>query len=352
MMTDDADADLRRLAGDAKFPHRDAARRAVRFRESGDVADLLAVNDDPHPCGMTEVLFALAGSQRPWLNWVPMPSEAVSNGANDAGARIAGGARLNSIRIALSAAEPASAMVAARRVMGDFRAEIGSFPEPDIRVPLRRGRYAVWRYDGDMPVPAVPAPSAEAVERLHEVGGEAWASPLSGYLQAKPLGELPLPDLLGLLAHLPEPPATPRWEHLAKSTPMYWYRLMQPWVCLGLLSHAADEPWAGSTRRAVLTDLALGIEDWVADAALFALVTAAYRDPAVRTEVRDLVRARLDAAARAPREVTIELSLARLMLITPGSTAADHALARQCIARITGDDEPAPRKRRWWQRAR
>jgi hypothetical protein len=51
---------------------------------------------------------------------------------------------------------------------------------------------------------------------------------------------------------------------------------MPPWVCLSILHHATDEPWAASTRRQVLIDLAFGVEDWVSDSALFALVAAAY----------------------------------------------------------------------------
>jgi hypothetical protein len=353
MFSDDVDAELRRLADDPDFPHRDAARHAVRFRAAGDVADLVAVHDDPHPCGMTEVVFAMAGSTLPWLNWVPMPSEAICNLANEFGSRRAQGEQLEVTGIGLSAAEPASAVTACRRITGPLDIGIAEFPRPDIRVPLRPGRYAVWRYDGSEPLPAVPAPSAAAVQVLHEAGGEPWPSLLSGYLQAAPLGELPLDDLLGLLAHLPVPPDTPRWQHLAKSTPTYWYRLMQPWVCLGILHHAKDEPWPTSTRREVLVDLAFGVEDWVADAALFALVTVAYREPYLREEVRRLVRARLDAAVAANRPVTIEESLAQLMIVTPGCSADDRAVATAALARAAQDDdeEPAPpKKRRWWQR--
>nr|WP_296068970.1 hypothetical protein [uncultured Actinoplanes sp.] len=351
MFSDDVDADLRRMAEDAAFPHRDAARRGLRFRESGKVAELVAVVDDPHPCGMTDLVFAMAGAQRLWLNWVPMPGEAVSNVANELGARRAQGEELALGGLGLSAAEPPSAMTAFQRVAGPSSVDIAAFPEPDIRVPVRKGRYKVWRYDGTDPVPAVPAPSPDAVAMLHQVAGEPWQSLLSGYLQAEPLGKLPLDDLLGLLAHLPGPPATARWEHLAKSTPTYWYRLLQPWVTLGILHHAADEPWPVSTRREVLIDLAFGVEDWVCDAALFALVTAAYREPEVRDEVRRLVRARLDAAVSADRLVTIEKSLAHLMLVTPGCTAQDRALAQDVLGRAAEDDEPAPRrKRRWWKR--
>jgi hypothetical protein len=362
MFTDDVDAELRRLADDPEFAHRDAARHAIRFRVAGDVADLVAVLDDPHPCGMTDMLFAMAGSKRPWLNWVPMPSEAISNMANGIGSRMAQGEQLKLTGLGLSAAEPASAITACRRVTGPLAIDIAEFPPPDIRVPLRPGRYGVWRYEGSEPVPAVPPPSAAAVGVLHEVGEQPWPSPLSGYLQAAPLGGRPLDDLLGLLAHLPGPPDTPRWNHLAKSTPTYWYRLLQPWVCLGILHHAKQEPWPTSTRRAVLVDLAFGVEDWVADAALFALVTAAYQEPERREEVRQLVRARLDAAAAANRLVTIEESLAQLMIVTPGCRADDRALATATLARAEQDDAgpddagpddggPArPDKRRWWRR--
>src|SRR5689334_7100453 len=121
---------------------------------------------------MTEVLFALAGSKRPWLNWVPMPSEAICNVANEVGGRNAKGEQLQVSEMALSALEPPSAMAASRRVMGSsLTVGIGDFPEPDIRIPLLSGRFAVWRYDGTEASPSVPAPSAAVVRLLHEVGG-------------------------------------------------------------------------------------------------------------------------------------------------------------------------------------
>ncbi|MEV0895965.1 hypothetical protein [Actinoplanes sp. NPDC049802] len=350
MFSDDVDADLRRLAGDSGFEHRDAARHALAFREGGDVADLVAVYDDPHACGMTEILYAMACSRRPWLNWVPMPSEAISNIATDVGQRIAKGERLELSGLGLSAAEAPSAIHAFQRICGPAEIQIAEFPEPDIRTPLRPGRYAVWRYDGELPVPNVPAPSRAAVELLHEVGGEPWPSPVSGCLKAEPLGACPIEDLLGLLVHQPAPPDTPRWEFLSRDNPPYWFRFLQPWVCLGILQHARHEPWATSTRRAVLLDLAFGAEDWVTDAALFALVTAAYREPELRDEVRGAVRARLEAAARAPRVVTIEESLANLMLVTPGRTDDDRRLATLVLSRHS-EPEPEPEpsgKRRWW----
>jgi hypothetical protein len=352
VISGDVDAELRQMADSDDFPHREAARHAIRFRAGGDVAALVAVYDDAHPCGMTEIILAMAGAERPWLNWVPMPTEAICNVADEVGRRRAKGEELRITRLALTAAEPPSAEMAARRVIGECDIELAAFPEPDIRMAVRPGRYAIWRYDGTVPRPARPAPSAAAVEALHEVAAEPWASPISGHLQAGPLGRLPLDDLLGLLAQPPGPPPTDRWQYLATDTPTYWYRLLQPWVCLGLLHHAEDEPWLVSTRREVLIDLAFGIEDWISDAALFALVTAAFRDPEIRDEVRRLVRARLDAAMAAPRLVTIEESVARLMLLAPGCQPDDAAAAAAAIVHATPEvaDEPAPaKKRRWWR---
>ncbi|MEV6964987.1 hypothetical protein AB0M47_07705 [Hamadaea sp. NPDC051192] len=347
MISEDADADLRKLADDATFAHADAARLALRFRATGDVASLVAVADDPHPCAMIEVLVFLAGWKRPWLNWVPMPSEAVCEMADHIGRQRAEGDTITMTRTALTAPEPASAMMAFQRVVGGTPIDYVGFPQPDIRVPLHRGKYAIWRYDGRRPVASAPAPSAQAVELLHETAEEAWPSPLAGYAAARRLGELPLPDLLGLLAHLPSPPDTPRWRHLATVSPTYWYRMMQPWVCLAILRHQEDEPWTDSIRRQVLVDLALGVEDWAADSALFALVTAAFRDPAVREEVHGLVRARLDATVEASksRVVTIAASVAHLMLVTPGCRAGDRRLAQRVLARSGGGAKPG--WRRW-----
>jgi hypothetical protein len=345
MISDDVDGDLRRLAGQQDFRHRDAAQHAQRFRASGDVAHLVEILADPHPCDMVDVLFALAVAERPWLNWVPMPTESLCAGANEFGSRRAKGEHIEMQRITVSAAEPASAVTAFHRVIGPVAIDIMAFPSPDIRIPVRPGTYAVWRYDGNRPVPSAPAPSTDAIHTLHSVAEEPWQSPLAGYIDAEPLGELPLDDLLGLLAHLPTPPETPRWQHLARSTPTYWYRLMQPWVCLGILHHAKDEPWPTSTRREVLVDLSFGVEDWVSDSALFALVTAAYREPELRDEVRQLVRARLDAAVVADRLVSIEESLANLMLVTPGCTEGDRAVAKAALAHAGSGGKPP-----WWRR--
>ncbi|BCJ40945.1 hypothetical protein GCM10010168_47550 [Actinoplanes ianthinogenes] len=339
MVSEDVDAKLRELAADDGFPHREAARRALRFRTSGDVADLVAVADDPHACATTDMLFAMAGHRKTWLNWVPMPQESVVSITRDIVRERAAGKDLAVTELGISGPEPASAIAAFLRVAGPVPVGIADFGQPDPRVPLRPGTYAVWRYRGGDAEPAVAPPSAEAAELLQRVAAEPWPSPLAGYAQAEPLGKLGLDDLLGLLVHPPQAPDIPRYQVLAKSDPVYWYRLLQPWVCLGILHHAKDQPWATSTRRQVLVDLAFGVEDWVSDAALFALVTAAYREPELRAEVRDLVRDRLIAATEAPRPVMIWSSLAHLMLVTPGAVEGEKALAHAVLRQSEDDEE-------------
>jgi hypothetical protein len=139
-----------------------------------------------------------------------------------------------------------------------------------------------------------------------------------------------------------------RWRRIRPAV-TYWPRLAQPWICAGLLHHEPAEPWATSTRRRVLVDLAFGIEDWTTDAALFALVVAAWTDPDARADVRDLVRRRLDAATstRKRREMTIAESIADLMDIVPGATADDRKAAAT-LRRLANPAEHGG----WWSKRR
>ncbi len=79
--------------------------------------------------------------------------------------------------------------------------------------------------------------------------------------------------------------------------PGQWLRSVQTWACLGIARHRDDEPWHGSTRRRVLTDLTDGPEDWVMETACNALVASAWADPTARTDVAALVAERFLAAA-------------------------------------------------------
>ena len=140
---------------------------------------------------------------------------------------------------------------------------------------------------------------------------------------------MPIEDLLGLLTRPPDAP-----DGAFQKYPAIWVKCAQTWACLGILHHRPDEPWPSSTRRRILADIAYGIEDWTTETALYALVVAAWVDPAARTDVRDLVTGRFHTALQAyeQRPVTIIGSLASLALATPQMHPALRERARAVLA--------------------
>ena len=184
-------------------------------------------------------------------------------------------------------------------------------------MPLAEGRYRLWAYAGTEALPVPPAPSAAAVSALRSAAAGAYPHPPAAYDAAVALSGLGLDDLLGLMAHPVPAPDAPWWQRAARISPMYWPRSAQAWACLGLLHYRSGKPWPSSARRTVLVDLLRGrIEDWAADAAMNALVVAAWTDPAVRDDVMNLVARRfLDAAAAyRHRAVTTIGPMAHLVL--------------------------------------
>jgi hypothetical protein len=218
-------------------------------------------------------------------------------------------------------------------------------PEPDIRVPLAKGRHRLWTYRGTEAFPSVPLPSPAAVKALQAVAAQGvWPHPVAAYDWAVGLSGLAVDDLLGLMAHgVPVPDDNGPWQRMRLKNPVYWPRFTQAWACLGVLHHQPDETWPDSTRRAVLVDLVNGVEDWATDAAANALVVAAWTDPACRADVADVIRARFAAAAqaRARRPVTIAGSLAHLVVVTPEMPDAVVRLARTLIESETATAPPA-----------
>jgi hypothetical protein len=204
--------------------------------------------------------------------------------------------------------------------------------------------------------PAVPPPSARALQLLGGLVSPFWPDPVAAYDQALPLGQLGAEELLSLLVH---PPAgtDPKLPDGA------WERASQVYACLGLLHceelRAGAEPGDTARSRELLTAVAFGVEDWTTEAALFALVVAAWLDPGCREEVRGVVGRRFLDAMQQSRErvVTIRESLGELALITPQMVPEVSALAREVLSRReeqragppdqTG--EPA-RRRRWFGR--
>ncbi|MEE6257131.1 tetratricopeptide repeat protein [Plantactinospora sonchi] len=348
----------RALARDPTFDCAVHTGHRLRYRRDGNLDHLVALADfaRDHPDDSHEHSdLAECCQGESWLGRIPPATEAVVAVLRQvlAAAEPEGGGQLR-----MTAPEPPSAVRALLTTIPDVTVTVDQVPEPDLRQPRRQVSLQLWRYDGTTPVPAVPAPSDSAVERIRHLAHPAWPHPPAAYDAAVGLATLDLDDLLGLLAHPPGAPPTELGRALAEHDPTLWHRSVQVWACLGLLHHRTDEPWSESTRRRVLLDLVWGVEDWITEAALFALVTAAWMDPSVRTEVADVVAARFTDAIEVAqrRSVSIKRSLARLVLATPQAEPAVLAAARQLLAAPpAGRTVPRPRRfgqlwGRMWQR--
>ncbi|MDG4783623.1 tetratricopeptide repeat protein [Micromonospora sp. WMMD961] len=346
----------RALARDPSFDCAVHTAYRLRHLRDGDLAHLVALADfvrdhpdDSHEHGD----LAQCCRARPWLGQLTPADgplldamrQAVADDDNGLGSAVR-----------LAAPAPPSAVRTATSTAPGLRIEVvGGAPEPDPREPRRASAQLLWRYADDVPTPALPAPSATAVERIGQIAHPAWPHPPAAYDAAVSLAGLDVADLLGLLVHPPAAPANAVGRLLAAHDPSVWVRGVQVWACLGLLHHRTDEPWEGSTRRRVLLDLIWGVEDWVTEAALFALVTAAWVDPSVRSDVARVVAERLaDAAAVArTRPVPIAGSLAHVALAAPELDPATAALATELLGRRSAR-VPRPRNplRRLWHRLR
>lgn len=331
------------LARDPTFDCAVHTGHRLRYLHDGDLAHLVALadfqrehRDDSHE--HTDLAECCHG--QPWLGRLPAAEETVIAALRRA--LTTSDTERSTELVRVVALEPPSAMRTAVDALPSLivadalpdQALADQADAPDPRQPRRTSARSLWRYDGTRAVPVLAPPSESAVERIRRLAQPAWPHPPAAYDHAVDLATVSVDDLLGLLVHPPSPPATPLGRALAGNDPSLWVRSVQAWACLGLLHHRTDEPWPVSARRQILLDLVWGVEDWVTEAALFALVTAAWVDPATRTDVAATVAERLaDAVAVAERRpVSIARSLAHLALATPGADPATVATARRLLA--------------------
>lgn len=339
----------RALARDATFDCAVHTGHRLRYLRDGDLAHLVALADfqrEHHDDSHEHTDLAECCHNQPWLGRLPAAEETVIAAVRQALA--AGDTERPAEQVRVTAVEPPSAVRTAIDALPHLIV-VDAPPEqtgterddvPDPRQPRRASARSLWRFEGTRAVPALAPPSESAVERIQRLAQPAWPHPPAAYDHAVGLATVSPDDLLGLLVHPPAPPATPLGRALAGKDPSLWVRSVQVWACLGLLHHRTDEPWPTSTRRRILLDLVWGVEDWVTEAALFALVTAAWVDPATRTDVAGTVAERLaDALAVAERRpVSIARSLAYLALATPDADPATVAAARRLLATAAPGD--------------
>ncbi|HEX8345529.1 MAG TPA: tetratricopeptide repeat protein [Actinoplanes sp.] len=319
----------RALARDPAFDCAVHTAHRLRYRSDGDLAHLVALADfqRDHPDDSHEHTdLAQCCADVHWLSRVPNAAEAVV----DVLRQILATERPSSeATLQVSALEAPSALRAVTSALPGVELRIDQVPAPDLRQVRRADGRMLWQYDGTVATPALAPPSAAAAERLRRIAHPVWAHPPAAYDAAVGLALVEADDLLALLVHPPETPDTEVGRALAKHDPALWVRCAQVWACLGLLHHRTDEPWPQSTRRRLLVELIWGVEDWITEAALFALVTNAWVEPTVRADVARLVGERLADIARVGRQrpVTIAWSVAQLALATPELDAGSQRLA-------------------------
>lgn len=328
------------LALDPDHPKAFPSACAMRYTNDGDVAHLVTLADwrREHPeHGYAGEMLVRGCWDRVWLQKIPHPTEAACNTLLQIAARPDREAMLaGELRLTLSALEVPSALAAVKAAAPQLRLDIQSVPQPDIRIPLAAGRYRIWDYQGTEAAPAVAPPSAAAAAALQALAAGGYrAHPAENYDASVALAMLSLDDLLGLLAHVPPVPDHAWWREMHARSPVYWPRCAQVWACLGVLHQRPDEPWPSSVRRAVLLDLARGVEDWVTDAALNAMMVEAWVHPEIRADVAAVIGHRFLDAVQAwqQRDVSIAGSMASLVLVTPAMNPDVTRLVRELLAR-------------------
>ncbi|MFI5644362.1 hypothetical protein [Kitasatospora sp. NPDC051705] len=326
------------LATEPDHPKAAPARYGLRHAVDGDPAHLLALADHhrAHPDhDYAQDLLERLSHREPWLGMVPGATEATVNVLHQVLAA-PGTTRESEIECSASAVEPPSSLLAVRLALP--RATVGyqSVGEPDPRVPLAEPATRIWAWDGTDPRPVVGPPAAHSAELVQATAEIVWATVPAAYDHAVRLAGLPLDDLLGVLAHPPMPREDELGRALLAHQPELWVRAVQVFACLGIAHHRTDQPWAESDRRRVLVDLLLGPEDWVVEAAGFALVAIGWTEPDTRSDVAEQLGQRLHYSVRAygTRVVTVLRSVSALALAAPWLPRADLDLARRSIDRL------------------
>ncbi|NUR62053.1 MAG: tetratricopeptide repeat protein [Catenulispora sp.] len=252
----------------------------------------------------------------PWVGRVPGATEACINVLRQL---VEAGDYGVSGEMSLSMIEPPSALATLRLMVPELSTSFLEIGDPDPRLAARPVDVAVWRYTGPDAEPVFGPPSAQTAALVRDLATLDWDGPTALYDRAVALAGVPVPELLGVLAHPPAPQDAPWPDDLAMRAPDYWVRAVQTIACVGLAHHRADEPWTASERRRILLDLLDGPEDWVCEAAGMALVAVGWAFPETREEVLSRLLDRLARFGQAAdhRPVTVLGSLCHLVLACP-----------------------------------
>ncbi|MEU6969210.1 hypothetical protein AB0A71_15980 [Kitasatospora aureofaciens] len=330
------------LATEPDHPKAAPALHGLRHAVDGEAVHLLALADHhrDHPDHeYAQDLLERLSHREPWLGMVPGATEATVNVLHQV-LGSDGTDRDTEIDCTASAVEPPSSVLALRLALPRSTVTYRSVGEPDPRLPLTEPTTRIWFWDGTDPRPAVAAPAPSTAALVRATAEIVWPTVPAAYDHAVRLAGLPLDELLGVLVHPPLPREDDLGRALLAHQPELWVRAVQAFACLGIAHHRTDQPWEGSERRRVLRDLLLGPEDWVVEAAGFALVAIGWTHPDARADIAGLLRQRLHHSARASRSrvVTILRSYCALVLVAPWTEPDDRETARHLLDEADAQD--------------
>ncbi|MEV7020546.1 tetratricopeptide repeat protein [Kitasatospora sp. NPDC093558] len=334
------------LAADPDHPKAAPAIHGLRHAVDGDAAHLLALADHhrAHPDHeYAQDLLERLGHRVPWLGLVPGATEATVNVLHQV-LEAPGTTRDTEIDCVASTVEPPSSLLAVQLALPRTTVGYQSVGTPDPRLPLVAPTTTLWIWDGTDPHPAVAPPAAASAELVRATAELVWPTVPAVYDHAVRLAGLPLDDLVGVLAHPPAPREDELGQALLAHQPELWVRAVQTFACLGIAHHRTDQPWARSDRRRVLLDLLLGPEDWVVEAAGFALVAIGWTHPDTRADIAAQLGRRLRYCAEADRTrvVTILRSIGQLALAAPWLPTEELDRARRFVAAGETAEAPEP----------
>ena len=194
------------------------------------------------------------------------------------------------INLSINLLESPSATLAAQMEVrrhapeGIVGVTIDDIQQPDPRLPRVPVDVLLWKYDGYIAEPALPPPGDDIRELVadlarHPFTMETWKE--LAREAAKSFGLERAGELAAAMVYPSEAPEDMR----------AWTWLQRTQLAAALIIASLDEGWEGSTRRAVLTDIANGPMDWTVGFAAVALATIAQDVPEARKEVTELYRA-------------------------------------------------------------
>ena len=269
-----------------------------RYRRDGSVDDVLLLLSMAYQGSeRAHDLFSdVAQREGPYRGFLPEPAEASLDVARQLAQR--GEGDMSSISVSV----PEAASV--QTVLGRMAKSLGAapptysvqrVPEPDPRVPMRDVARALWRFEGDVAHPNVPAPSPTRWSSLvQKLAAETYFMPLwQAFCAGQTAQGLSQQDVHALVSLMVHPPSTPEGVPDAR-----WIYRVQ-FACAALMAQSVDpQTWGDSPQREAFHSIVFGPLDWSVDAAVVWFAQRALKLPVehpMRKEVLDWLMVRMAA---------------------------------------------------------